>query len=548
MLVELLEPRYVLSVPVPAIDARYGQLPLTFEKNVGQSDPSVSFLSRGEDYALFLTSTEAVLRVRGTGSEAGARPSDPTRQFSQDAVLRMGFVDANAAPRIEGLDEQEGKSNYLIDRDPQQWHIGVQNYSRVLYEDLYPGIDAVFYGTSQRQLEYDIHVAPGADPASVAVRYSGADSQSLDTEGNLVLLTAVGAIVQHAPRIYQTGDSGPVDVPGSYVLREDGTVGFSVAAYDKTRPLVIDPLLVYSTYLGGSGNDTATVKDPKLPFYPNFLSPAAGGLAADAQGAAYLVGTTLSTDFPVQGSIPVSPAASHVFIAKLAPDGSSLVYSTLIGGSGVSGTQGVAATTEGQAIAVDSTGAAIITGFTNDVGFPVSVNAAFPTPPIGNNAFVCKLNPTGTDFEFSTYLGGGNNDRGSSLAVDQQGNCFVAGITQSQDFPVSQNAAKATLDSDDDGFIDFVTKFDSSGGIVFSTYLGGEGVGADSNFSAQPRVAVDGSGNAIVTGNTFGRTLTATAGAYRETAPSGATTFACKLSATGAVLFTTFVAGSDASG
>lgn len=369
----------------------YGQLPLAFEANQGQSDEQVRFLARGDGYSLFLTATEAVLSLRAPA------PSS--------TVVRMRLVGANGQPTLTGLDPLAGTSNYLIGNDPDRWRRDVPNYARVKYASVYPGIDLVYYG-KQRQLEYDFVVGPNADPSRVALAFDGVQALSIDPEGNLILQTAHGALTQQKPVIYQDLDGRRHLVDGRYELRADDRVGFHVSSYDPTRPLVIDPVLSYSTYLGGNGNDTGHA------------------IAVDSAGNAYVTGVTRSTNFPGASGSPIQASwrgSDDVFVAKLNAAGTALVYSTYLGGS---------ASDIGRAIAVDSTGNAYITGET-DSGTQTPSSIPFPTVGafdafynLGGDAFVTKLNAAGNALVYSTYLGGSGSDRGYGIAVDGLGNAI----------------------------------------------------------------------------------------------------------------------------
>jgi hypothetical protein len=223
--------------------AAYGQLPLSFEINQGQTDPQVNFLSRGGGYTLFLTPTEAVLSLQKTAQPAASAPAAAAN------VLGMQLVDANLNPPVTGLDELPGKSNYFIGNDPSQWHTNIANYGRVAYAGVYPGINLVYYG-HQRQLEYDFQVAAGADPGRIRLAFTGVRGMDLDGQGNLVLHTPGGDVVEHAPDLYQVKAGVREAVAGHYVVHGAGQVGFAVGAYDPRQVLVIDPILSYSTYPG----------------------------------------------------------------------------------------------------------------------------------------------------------------------------------------------------------------------------------------------------------------------------------------------------------
>ena len=306
----------------------YGKLPLRFEANQGQTDSQVKFLSRGNGYTLFLNSTEAVLRIQSRPRQAnpsrdreGAVNKPEERQ--PDPMLRMQLVGANPHPEASGLEELPGHSNYFIGSDPEKWRTNVPNYAKVEYRDIYPGVDLIYYG-NQRQLEYDFVVAPGVDYKSIALHFAGADEVEVDAQGDLVLHTAGEQIRLRKPLIYQETDGVRQEVDGGYVLQGEQKVGFQVAAYDLSKPLVIDPVLVYSTYLGGSAFDQGV------------------SIAVDSAGNAYVTGFTESFDFPTAGSLQANCGGGFggrrdVFVTKLNASGSALEYSTYLGGSGDDG-------------------------------------------------------------------------------------------------------------------------------------------------------------------------------------------------------------------
>jgi hypothetical protein len=471
-LVARLEDRALLdgAAATQQLQVAYGQLPLSFEVNQGQADPQVNFLARGSGYALFLTADEAVLSLQppaaavpSTG-QSGAAPALAAAATSP-AVVRMRLLGANPAPQVVGQDQQPGVSNYFLGNDPAQWHTAIAHYGRIVYREVYPGVDLSFYG-NQQHLEYDFTVAPGADPQSIALAFKGALGMTLDAQGDLVLQTASGAVVEQAPVMYQEIGGVKTSVAGSYVLEGDGRVGFRVGAYDPGRPLVVDPVLVYSTYLGGNSG-------PSWGF----------GIAVDSSGSAYVTGFTLAYDFPTQH--PLQPTASGdlvAFVAKLAPNGASLVYSTFLGGSG-----------DGRAIAVDAQGNAYVTGQTS-ADFPMRG----PHPPQSSyggagDAFVAKIAPDGESLIYSTFLGGDGEDIGTGIAVDAQGNAYVTGWTDSANFP-TQNPLQPAYGGGRDAFVAKLAPDGAS--LVYSTFLGGSGRDEGNG------IAVDAHGDAYVTGRT----------------------------------------------
>ena len=365
------------SVP----SAAYGQLPLAFEANDGQAAAPADFLARGPGYALALGPTGAALGLRHAGG---------------GDVLHLNLVGANPAASAVGSDELTTKTNYFLGSDPAQWRTDVPNYGKVTYPGVYPGIDLVYYG-SQRQLEYDFVVAPGSDPRAIRLSVAGARRVSLDARGNLDLDTAGGTVVQHAPVVYQEVDGVRHNVAGRFVLH--GTqVGFQVGRYDHARPLVIDPVLSYSTYLGGSGEDQAL------------------GVAVDAGGNAYVTGFTYSANFATTtGAVqPGAGGDEDIFVTKLNATGTQAVYSTYVGGSSFD---------EARGIAVDADGNAYVAGVTGSTNFPTTIGAFQPanTSPVFA-AFVAKLNPTGSGLVYSTYLHGTTGDaQARGIAVDAAG-------------------------------------------------------------------------------------------------------------------------------
>jgi photosystem II stability/assembly factor-like uncharacterized protein len=458
----------------------YGNLPLSFEANQGQTDSSVRFISRAGGQILFLTSTEAVLSLRGRDRTVHPDRTAPLIEPHEDrhskvgsnpSVLRMKLLGANPSPRVTGVDEMPGKSNYFIGNDPQKWQTNVSNYAKVKYEQVYPGVDLVYYG-NQSQLEYDLIVAPGGDPRRIRLAFEGAEKVRIDEHGDLILSTPLGQVLQHKPFAYQEVGGKKEPVVAQYAKLGPNHIGFKVTRYDSAKPLVIDPVLAYSTYLGGSRGDTGN------------------SIAVDSAGNAYITGSTSSLDFPTAS--PLQPnqniagcCLGDVFVTKLNAAGTALIYSTYIGGGALDQSNG---------IAVDPFGNAYITGTTDSIDFPTA-NAFRPNHTgIFSDAFVVKLTFAGSAFVYSTYLGGNRHDAATSIAADASGNAYVTGSTGSADFPTSHPLQPNLIGSGPDIFI---TKFDATGtSLVYSTYLGGVG-GETGN-----GIAVDVAGNAYIAGTT----------------------------------------------
>jgi hypothetical protein len=515
---EALEDR---TVPSGASLASYGELPLSFEVNRGQTAAPVNYLARGSGYTLFLSATQATLGLTQQPAHKGAS--------SVEDVLRLGLVGANPAAAVVGLDRLPGVSNYFLGNEPSKWLTNVPNYGEVAYQNVYPGVNLVYYG-NQGQLEYDFVLAPGADAGAIRLSVQGAQSVRLDAQGDLVLHTAGGDVVQHAPVVYQNIGGQRQAVAGRFVLEGNGQVGFRVGAYDRSAPLVIDPVLVYSTYLGGSGNDSAA------------------GIAVDSAGNAYITGSTNSTNFPTVGALQTTPSGR--FVSKLNASGTALVYSTYLGGTGndsgnVTG------------IAVDSAGDAYVTGSTTATNFPTTPGA-YQTSlgQATGSAFVTKLNATGSALAYSTYLHGGSpypqssDSWATSIAVDGAGDAYVTGSTFDTSFPTTPNAFQSgNPASGFYGNAGFVTKLNASGSaLVYSTYLGGNNYNID-GFATNigQAIAVDGAGDAYVTGTTYALDFPTTSGAFQPTNTSGwynGLAFVTELNPSGtALVYSTYLGG-----
>ncbi len=528
---------------VAATEARlsesYGKLPLHFEANQGQMHKDVRFLSRGPGYSLYLTAGEAVLVLSRPNSEGkqDGRSKPGRRVASAQAMpvaIRMSIVGAAPAPLVGGLEELPGKANYFIGKDPAQWHTNVPTYAKVHYREVYPGIDLIYYG-NQRQLEHDFVVAPGADPKKIVLGFRGMDKLEIDTQGDLVLHTAQGDIRQKKPVVYQEIDGVRHEIDGGYVRKSANRVGFKVAAYDRSQPLVIDPILAYSTYLGGSREE---------PFSVTGNGDDLGrGIAVDTAGNVYITGWTGSHHFPTttEAFQPTFGGGQYdAFVTKLDPTGSALVYSTYLGGNG--GIYGIG-------IAVDAAGNAYVTGAAS-ADFPATPGA-FQTAFAGGfglDAFVTKLNPTGSALVYSTYLGGTGSDSSSGIAVDADGNAYVTGNAH-PGFPTTPAAFQPAYGGGNEGDA-FVTKLNPAGSaLVYSTFLGG------SSNDAGYGIAVDADGNAYVTGSTNSTNFPTTAGAFQPRLNQGlcraysgsvpcSDVFVTKFDATGsALIYSTYLGG-----
>jgi uncharacterized repeat protein (TIGR01451 family) len=392
----------------------------------------------------------------------------------------MQLVGANPSTQVVGLDELPGRSHYLVGNDPEKWRTYVPTYAKVKYEEVYPGVDLIYYG-NQRQLEYDFVVAPGADPTVITLAFSGVSSLEMDSVGDLVLRADNEEIRLHKPYVYQEVHGVRQPISASYKrLGSEPKVGFQIAAYDASKPLIIDPILNYFTFLQGNKSDIGN------------------SISLDIAGNIYLTGFTGSTDFPVVNPLQSSPGGGPLgdaFVAKLNSTGTAIVYTTYLGGNGVD---------MGQGIAVDTSGNAYVTGITHSTNLPATGGVFDPScgtdglcNGVGSinfsDAFVAKLNATGNTLLYLTYLGGSKNDEGFGVAVDGFGNAYITGGTESLDF-FGINGLQTFNAGVQDAF---VVKLNLGGTApIYATYLGGSGL--DSGHG----IAIDLSGNAYITGRT----------------------------------------------
>ena len=466
-------------------------LPAFFIPNLGQASASIRYI------------------VDTPGLSAGFTPTAAMFQIDR-FKLSVRFVGANPETTIEGEDRLGGTANFLLGNQPQNWKIDLPVYQKILYRNLYPGVDMTYGGVDHR-IKSEFLVAPGADSKQIRLEYSGAERLSIEPDGDLLIhFENAGEFAEareEAPFIYQETAAGDREqVPGRYVLLDAHTLGFEIAAHDLSRPLVIDPVLSYATYLGGSSTGAITA------------------LALDTSGNLYLTGWTQATDFQIAGPIQASNGGGvDAFVAKLNAAGTGLLYATYIGGH---------SDDRGYGIAVDGSGQAYVTGSTASANFPLA-SPISSTLKGGKDAFVLKINSSGNLLVYSTYLGGTNTDLGYAIAVDTSGNAYVASDTYSADSPVL-GGAQITFGGAQDAF---AAKFGPSGAMVYSTYLGGSGVEHTAG------IALDSSNNAYIAGGTTSTNFPVV-GALQAASGGLEDAFLTKLGATGAhFIYSTYLGG-----
>jgi hypothetical protein len=523
-------------------------LPLWFEQNRGQADSRFEFISRAPGYSLMIGPTELLLGVQNQAEQR------------QDAI-RVEFVNANPEAKLSGRDELQAKVHYYRGNDPEAWITGVSTFSKVQSENLYDGINAVFYG-NQRQLEYDLILRPRANPSSIALRIDGAQAITIAEDGDLKLETTAGPIVMKRPLVYQEAGGARQTVNGGYVLLNDDTVAFELGEYDRSRALVIDPVLTYSTYLGGTGRDSVNhmIVDGEgnayvtgQTFSPTFINNSgagagdlfvtrisasgtllfstvfggrnldtANGIAIDFLQNLYVVGSTSSTDFPIKNALRTNlRGPQDAFVLNLARDG-TLGFSTYFGGS---------ASDSASAVSVDSSGI-YVAGETNSDDFPNTLNPQATV--IGQDAFVVKMSVITAlpAILFARTLGGGGNDSATDMAVDGTGNIFLTGSTDSSDFP-RLLAFQSRLGGLTDAFL---TRLNPTGTAVFSSYLGG------SSIDRATSIDIDSTG-VYVAGQTASNDFPVQRGA-QETFGGVNDQFVTKVNLAGsAILWSTYVGG-----
>jgi len=556
----------------PSVDNAYSKPPLFFIQNEGQLDAKVKFYEKGSGHATFFTEDGIYLYLNrpqaSQGDPSGLKPKQPAGATSD--LLKLSFLNSNNKIQIAAEGLRKGRVNYFVGNNRAKWRTNVSTYNAVAYRNIYENIDARFYGSS-RHLEYDIIVKPGGDPGTVKFLYEGAKALHVNGRGELEIELEHGKVTQKTPYLYQEINGNKVQVEGGFKLLASTAYGFEVASYDKKQPLIIDPELQYATYFGGGGRDganeiavdddgdiyifgeTSSSDFPKESPYQADLGEGYGdtfitklsadggsliystylggsesktsdysrGMAVDSDGNVYVTGKTDSTTFPTTtGAYLESTSALYwdSFVSKISADGSELIYSTYLGN--------VTCDTAG-GIAVDNEGNAYVTGYAS-TGFPVT-DGAFQSARAGaaenNDAFVTKINAAGSDLVYSTYLGGSEADGGQSIAVDSEGNAYVAGTTRSSDFP-TLNPYQSYFAGETDLFI---TKFNPAGNeLVYSTYLGG------SNTESVTDIALDNEGNVYITGYT--RAVFPTVNPFYTGRMYRSDAFISKLGATGSTL------------
>lgn len=494
--------RAQVRIPAASAAARevvsLSRLPLGFEENQGQVNRQVRYLARGQGFAVFLTQDDAVLQLGKSRQDASTATA---------GYVHLKLLGASPHARISAADRLPGYTSYFLGNDPAQWRTKIPSFARLRYHEIYPGIDLSYYGR-QGQLENDFMLAPGSDPKLIRLGLEGARSVHLNAAGDLVLSVNGGSVYLRRPRAYQGKGASRTEVAARYVLRAGSQVGFALGSYDHHQELVIDPVLTYSTYLGGSGGD------------------AGYGIAVGPAGNTYVTGTTASINFPTTtGNQASLGGGGDVFVAKLNSTGTALIYSVFLGGSNLD---------KATSIAVDSSGNAYLAGYTDSTDFPAT-SGAFQVSNSGNtDAFLAKLNVTGS-LVYATYLGGSGIDYGRGVAVDASGDAFVTGSTQSTDFP-TMNPLQVGLDGGSDAFL---AEFDPTGAsLLYSTYLGGGG--ADEALA----VALDGSGNPYIAGYTFSSDFP-TQNAFQSTLSGSSDAFVTEINpGTSSLVFSTYLGGS----
>ncbi len=491
----LLTPNSQISVTESQARSLFAGLPIIFEPNQGQgnldpADSRAKFVARGAGYSLFLGSDGAILSL----AHQPKRKSHTIPAVATADSVQMKLAGANPAVSLNGVDRLAGRSNYLIGNNPAKWRAGIPQFARVQYANVYPGIDLVFYG-KQGHLEYDFNVAPGADPAQAELEFDGARAIGVE-DGALVIKTAGDSVRLEAPQVYQEIDGRKQPVPAKFVLRGSNRAGFALGSYDHSRELVIDPILSFSTYFGGSGDEHST------------------SIAVDGSFNVYIAGSTTSPNLPAVGTYQTAlKGPQNVYVAKITPPLGSIVsaldYVTYLGGTGTDTPVG---------IKVDAAGNAYLAGTTSSTDFPTTSNAYQTAPAAGStgttHVFVSELNTTATNLTFSSYLSGNGTDTASGMTIDAQGYIYVTGTTTSSDTPSTSDMFPASTVPQLQAFQSFprssiqffVSKVNPQalgiGAIAYSTYFGGGSSNTNPPVAIGGGIAVDTTGDAYFSGTT----------------------------------------------
>jgi hypothetical protein len=552
----------------------YSKQPLAFVVNEGQTDASVRYYAQGLGFTIFLTRADAILALQPPRAKGKRR----------GAAIGLRFLGANRDVALRAARPQAGRLNYFVGKDRRKWRTGLRTYERVTYRNLWPGVDLTFHGQGGK-LKYEFLVHQGTSVSDIKLAYRGARRVSLDSSGGLLVRTAAGNLSDARPTSYQVVGGKRVSVGSSFAVSRRGAVGFTVdPSYDRRYPLVVDPGLVYSTYLGGSSYDagsdvavdaagdvyvtgsTTSADFPTTPgafdttyqasydgFVTKFDGTGAGlvystylggngddfggPIALDGAGTAYVAGGTYSADFPTTpGAFDTTHnGGEDVFVTKLDASGATLLYSTYLGGTSVSVGDGPSG------IEFDDDGNAYLAGATGASDFPTTPGAFDTTfNGGGQDAFVAKLDPTGASLLYSSFLGGNSYDSVNAFAMDEGGHIYLAGDTGSADFPTTPGGFDTTYNGGGDAF---VTKLDANGAtLVYSTFLGGTGGSVVSDYASD--FALDGDGNGYVAGATISTDFPTTPGAFDTTPNGDDDAFLTKLDATGgALVYSTYVGG-----
>ena len=496
------------SAPTFGVERAYGQLPLSFEVIEHAGGAQARAVARSRGFTFELMGSGAVITI-GKGNPRNAE------------TVHMRVLGGSPHPKVSGSGPLRGRTNYLIGDDPKLWRIGVPNFERVSLHNVYPGIDLTYYGR-EGDLEYDFVVAPGSSPGRIRMAFTGARRLRLDN-GDLLLRMGEGELRLHSPFVYQLRNGKKVPVLGRFALVRRNEVSFQIGDYDPRSSLVIDPGLIYSSYLGGSGRDEVL------------------GIAVAKDGSAYVIGSTTSIDFPVSPSgfqEAIGHSSSTVFITKLNPSGSAIEYSTYLGGSHRN---------IGTAIAANDNGEAYVTGSTQSADFPITPGAVQLHNAGGMDAFIARLSADGSHLVYSTYLGGSDEDEARGLALDGSGNVFIAGFTRSGDFPTDSPSKDVRCGAEACRQA-FIARVNATGtAIDYATTIGGSG------HTSANGIALDLSGAAYITGDTSAPDFPTSKGAFQthasdhngceEAGRQCSDAFVAKLSSQGAFLYATYVGG-----